>query len=333
MSTDISADILKAIDKAVEAAREDERRRHLGASVLGRRCMREVYYGFRWFYSVQHTGRMLRLFDRGQKEEARFIGFLKSIGFEVRERAQMLMYNAQADAYAVREWDWLGDPSDRFDFGLEEVTSDPIHITRAEARGIKVKQWRVSAHNGHLGGSMDGKVLPPDIFRIGPMAEGRGLVEFKTHGSKSFAILKSKGLQSAKLEHYIQMQVYMEKGGLDWGIYLAVNKDTDELHCEIVQRREEIAGTYIARAGQVINAVEVPERITTNPSWFECKFCDYREICHHGKAPAKNCRTCVFSRPSMDPEHPGEWHCGLFNGSLIPDAFMRQGCDKWNPIE
>lgn len=325
--SDPAAEIIKAIDKVVEAAAEDPRRRHLGASILGRRCVREVFYHFRWFYSVRHTGRLLRLFDRGQREEARMVQYLEDIGFEVRAYAQRLVYHEESGSYALLPWEQELPPD------VDDLTGIEWAMTAAKRQGLEITQHRVSAHNGHLGGSKDAELIPPEKFRIGPLAEGRGLGEFKTHNAKSFAKLKSSGVQTSHIEHYIQMQVYMQLGGLDWALYLAVNKDTEELHAEIIQRRPEIALAYIDRSRQVIEAVEPPDRITTNPSWFECKFCDFREICHHGKPPEKNCRTCVFSRPAMEPEHPGEWRCGKFHGSIIPDAFMRQGCDFWEPIE
>lgn len=331
MSADIGVEIVKAIDRHVEETAEDPRRRHLGASVLGKRCVRALYYGFRWFHPVHHTGRLLRLFKRGHHEEKRMVEYLEAIGFEVRPYARILLWHEPTDDYVVRDWGWKGDPTDQWDMGLMEVTASDAHIERAKRRGVKVEQYRVRAHNGHLGGSQDGHLIPPAPFLLEFMI-GEGLTEYKTHNTKSFATLKSKGVQTAKPEHYIQMQTYMELGGLEWGLYMAVNKDTEELHVEIIRRRPEIAQAYIARAGQVIEAVEPPDRITSDPSWFECKFCDYRDNCHHGKAPQKNCRTCVYSRPCMEAEHPGEWRCGKFN-SIIPHEFTLKGCDAWDPIE
>src|SRR5205823_6534586 len=62
---------------------EGSRREHLGASELGDVCARRLYYKFRWFRDVQHSGRLSRLFNRGQLEEARFVEWLRAIGFQV----------------------------------------------------------------------------------------------------------------------------------------------------------------------------------------------------------------------------------------------------------
>lgn len=58
-------------------------RSHLGASVLGGKCGRAIFFGHRWVKKPKFTGRILRLFNRGHLEEARFIACLLAIGCEV----------------------------------------------------------------------------------------------------------------------------------------------------------------------------------------------------------------------------------------------------------
>lgn len=71
----------------VEAAvkQQDEPRKHLGASIIGRKCARQIFYMFRWAGSEQFEARMLRLFGRGHKEEASFIILLQNAGIKVWE--------------------------------------------------------------------------------------------------------------------------------------------------------------------------------------------------------------------------------------------------------
>lgn len=64
-------------------ARPSRRSRRLGASSIGRPCERQLWYSFRWCYSEQFEGRMLRLFKRGHREEDVFIRELRGIGLEV----------------------------------------------------------------------------------------------------------------------------------------------------------------------------------------------------------------------------------------------------------
>lgn len=60
---------LDATEFADEMAPNDDFRTHLGASTIGRECAREIWYSWRWFTRVQHSGRIKRLFQRGHREE------------------------------------------------------------------------------------------------------------------------------------------------------------------------------------------------------------------------------------------------------------------------
>jgi hypothetical protein len=63
--------------------REEDWRDHLGASLIGRDCPREIWYGFHWATKPHFDGRMLRLFNRGHLEEPRMIALLMLIGCQV----------------------------------------------------------------------------------------------------------------------------------------------------------------------------------------------------------------------------------------------------------
>ena len=75
----------KVIGDAADAYRtdEDDFRSHLGASLIGRECGREIWYGFRWTTLPRFDGRILRLFNRGHLEEARFQAMLLTIGCQI----------------------------------------------------------------------------------------------------------------------------------------------------------------------------------------------------------------------------------------------------------
>lgn len=72
----------------------DPMRWHLGASLIGHECSRYLWYTFRWCgvesgkgfndeEKHQNLGRLLRLFNRGHREEDRYAEYLKGIGCEV----------------------------------------------------------------------------------------------------------------------------------------------------------------------------------------------------------------------------------------------------------
>lgn len=63
--------------------KQESFRSHLGASLLGRDCARELWYSFHWSLSKKFEGKMIRLFNRGHLEEPRMVALLKMIGCEV----------------------------------------------------------------------------------------------------------------------------------------------------------------------------------------------------------------------------------------------------------
>ena len=77
------------IDKAHEEKAEQPRG-HLGASSLGQPCDRWLWLNFRWAVQQKFPGRILRLFRRGQMEEATIISDLQLIGINVRKMKTQL---------------------------------------------------------------------------------------------------------------------------------------------------------------------------------------------------------------------------------------------------
>ena len=63
-----------------EKNRKSAHRPHLGGSQIGRECERALFYQFRWAWTPRFDGRMIRLFETGDLEEARFEKELRAIG-------------------------------------------------------------------------------------------------------------------------------------------------------------------------------------------------------------------------------------------------------------
>ena len=118
--------ILEEIDEYCVRTYDGGHRSHLGASLIGRECKRYLWYVFRWCLHEKTTGRQQRLFNRGHREEARFIEWLEGIGFKV----------------------WF----ENRDEGPNEKGEFP--------------QYRISDVMGHFGGSLDGIAVLPERYRI-----------------------------------------------------------------------------------------------------------------------------------------------------------------------
>jgi len=248
---------VEAIYAAYEARQDDGWRAHMGASIIGTNCARALWYSFRWTTRISFSGRMLRLFQTGHKQEDRLVEDLRSIGVTVLE--------------------------------VDPETG---------------RQFQVRDETGHFGGSMDGVALG-----VPEAPKSWHLCEFKTSNIKGFEKLKREGVQKAKPLHHAQMITYMHLGGIDRALYLAVCKDTDELYAERIHSDPVEGARLVAKAQSIINAPIPPQRISNDANWFECKFCDHRELCHGEKFPERNCRTCLHSTPAAD----GQWDCALHN--------------------
>lgn len=65
----------------VEDVALEPKRKHLGASGLGEKCLRNIWYDFRWYFDGFKEGRILRLFETGKLEERRIVRNLRRRNF------------------------------------------------------------------------------------------------------------------------------------------------------------------------------------------------------------------------------------------------------------
>lgn len=271
--------LLKHLPKIADAYREDDPndkfRSHLGASIIGRKCARELWYNWRWSFTRKFQPRILRLFNRGHQEEARFLAMLEMIG---------------------------------------------VHFHQPEDGS----QERISDHGGHFGSALDG------VLWGVPDCPGEWILgEFKTHNTKSFCKVVAEGVMSAKPEHFSQMQTCMARRGIHKCLYMAVNKNDDDIFCQIVEYDHAWATKELTKAADVITRRNAPPRLSDDPSHFDCGRCDAHQRCHFpDKLPlGTNCRTCQFSVADLG----GTWGCDKFN-KVLDKADQLVGCGAWEPI-
>ncbi len=179
------------------------------------------------------------------------------------------------------------------------------------------RQWRVAAHDGHFGGSLDGVAVgileAPKTWHV---------VEFKTHSAKSFRDLVAKGVAESKPRHWAQMQIYMHLTGICRAMYVAVCKDTDALHIERLIADADAGARLLEKARRVITAKRPPARISEDPAWWECRFCEHHGVCHEAAAAEITCRSCLHATPVE-----GGWHCARFDHAL-DGAAQRGACPR-----
>lgn len=196
-----------------------------------------------------------------------------------------------------------------------------VHDVNAETG----QQFEVKALGGHFSGHMDGCAMgvpeAPKTWHV---------LEFKTHSAKSFAHLREHGVRASKKMHYDQMMVYMHLTGMTRALYLACNKDTDELYAERVRHDKQYANNIMAYAERIITASTLPAGVVGMPAEkYLCGYCPFAELCKGGGAVAVpcgiNCRTCSSSTPVMDGDD-GRWECSLWSNRRIFHNDQIRGC-------
>ena len=255
------------VDKHHESQAEPPRG-HMGCSQLGHACDRWLWLSFRWAVQPKFPGRILRLFRRGQMEEATIVADLRAIGMDI--------------------------------------------------RGTSGKQTRVDL-GCHVSGSLDATIESG----VPEAPKKRHIAEFKTHSKKSFDDLVKAGVEKSKPEHFVQMQLYMHGTEIDRALYLAVCKDDDRIYTERVAYDKTVAMKAIERGHRLALDDHMPPPISTDPSWYQCKFCDAHEFCHESKTTKHvNCRTCAHSTATK----ASEWHCVRWD-AVVPLEAQHTGCE------
>jgi hypothetical protein len=204
---------------------------------------------------------------------------------------------------------------------MEEATiAADLKSIGIEIHSTEGAQARVD-FGSHVSGSLDG------IIESGvPGApKARHIFEAKTHSKKSFDDLVKQGVEKSKPVHSAQMQVYMHGTNIDRALYFAVCKDDDRIYTERLRYSRTEAERLIARGHRIALADRMPEPLSSNPSWYECKFCAGHDFCHGSKKTKEvNCRTCAHSTAEPD----STWTCARFDRSVIPIATQYTGCDS-----
>jgi hypothetical protein len=299
---------------------DDGHRNHLGASLIGDPCARKLWYVFRWVKHEKHPGQLYRLFNRGHKEEDRFIEWMEGIGIEVWAddlENWKLLFHPESDSYIIEPTSSEPDPL------CIDVSDDPHHIARAKADGIAFPQYRISDVMGHFGGSLDGICRLPERYGI----EQPLLQEFKTSNTSGFNKLKKQGVILAKPQHHAQMSTYGNKYKLEYGLYMCVCKETDEIYYEVVKLDWELGQQMIDKAGSIICSQVAPPKMSQSETFQLCKWCAFTLICHRGNLCEKNCRSCKHAIPIDN----AQWRCENW-GAIIPKSDIANACPEYKSI-
>lgn len=264
----------------------DQRRLYLGMSSIANKCVRALWYGFHWATKQESLPiRTVRIFERGDIEEARVIRELNAIGVAV--------YRKTPDGQII---------------GLTGAIGE--------------EQEELIGFAGHCKGHPDGRARG---FNEWP--DETCLLEIKTAKASKFREFVKSGVRLANPTYYGQTIRYMGQMGLQKCFFVVTNKDTEERYYEWIDFDMAYYKELKSREALIVTAIDPPEKLSENPHWIDCKWCNHRDVCHGGSVPARNCRTCEFS----DIEDGGVWSCSHEDGPKGPLTYHEQyeGCHRY----
>jgi len=263
-------DIAYAIRLAINSKEYvSEPRHYLGMSQLGHKCARALWMYFRWAGVTKHNAKSQRIFDRGNLEEKRVIGYWKDIGISIIE-----------------------------------------------------SQRELSGCGGHLKGHTDGL-----ITNVPGIEEEEMVGEIKTMQQKYFVPLVKKGLKVAKPEYYAQAQVYMHYEEKKFCLHSTTNKNDEDLYIEIIEYDRKIAEPLAIKAMDVIFTDIPPKKISSDPTYYLCKWCDFYGPCQLNDPFLKTCRTCK----NVGIATGGQWECYKHDQVLSLDE-QKVACPKYEVL-
>jgi hypothetical protein len=178
------------------------------------------------------------------------------------------------------------------------------------------EQIEVSGCYGHAKGHIDGIVCLPN-------STDRMLLEIKTSNELGFNAIVKRGVKKEKPAHYSQMQAYMGKLDLHFGLYVCYNKNTSEYYTEIIEFDKSCFNDIDRKFNSVLLSEFPPDKIGDS-EYYSCQWCTFKAVCHEQAVPNVNCRTCNFANIEMG----GEWSCSLHYKNLTKNE-QQLGCSKY----
>lgn len=197
---------------------------------------------------------------------------------------------------------------------LDELRAVGIEVWDRQADGT---QFEVQAHGGHLRGHLDAVVrgLPeapktPHVFDV------------KTVNKKKLAELLKNGFSKTYPKYHAQGTTYAGLLELDRCAFVFVCKDDETIHLERFEFDRAEFDRLMERASRVIFAAGPPPGVSSDPAWYECKFCPFHAMCHGADTPLATCRSCAHATAMPD----GTWCCERHERTIGVEE-QRAGCD------
>ena len=172
------------------------------------------------------------------------------------------------------------------DLAINWLRATEIDLYTRKGNQPDGEQFGFSVANGRIRGHVDGIIAAaPGVLKLSVPA----LWECKTMNAKNWRDTVKNGVAISKPVYAAQIalyQAYMDAAvpGLasNPALFTAINKDTAELHHELVPFNAELAQRMSDRAVRILSATDAGEllpRIARDRDHFECRMCAYANRC------------------------------------------------------
>lgn len=139
-------------------------------------------------------------------------------------------------------------------------------------------QFGFETAGGRIRGHVDGVIVGgPEVGLGWPL-----LWEHKALKAASWSDTAKKGVRLSKPVYYGQLQIYLACMGLEAALFTALNKDSCELHHELVPFDPAAAQALSDKAVTVLRAADAGEllpRLAASPDFYLCRFCPFAARC------------------------------------------------------
>lgn len=252
---DISDRINEKINAGLVARHNSEaKRKYLGASRLGEPCERKLCYEYSQTPvdpGKELDGNKIRIFDAGHALED--------------YAAEQFGTSADSGVWASLSAGWM--------------RSAGFNLVTKKKSGA---QFGWSAIDGKMRGHIDGAIFASPLKEIPASVESPVIWEAKSVNQKSWNKFKKYGVQVTSETYFGQAILNLAYLECRYTLFTITNKNTSELHHELIEIDNARAQNISDKGLRVIQAVEAGEllpRAFANADFYLCKWCPFALRC------------------------------------------------------
>jgi CRISPR/Cas system-associated exonuclease Cas4 (RecB family) len=132
--------------------------------------------------------------------------------------------------------------------------------------------------SGKMDGAIRGLIEAPQTWHVWE-CKATNDKAFKEFKALTFADEKS-ALEKWNYTYYAQAVLYMEYSGMTRHYITVTTAGGRDYHGARTNENPKLAKALRQKAKRIIDAKSEPARLNENPSFYKCKWCEFRGVCH-----------------------------------------------------